>query len=332
MASYYADHSVDVRAALGRELPKEEVRRLHEKRPLLHFVVVAALFATLALSTAAIVVLDRWYFWLPFAIISGFAIFNFTVLLHEVVHRAVVTQESSRLTRFLGILYAVPSGISATQFSQWHLDHHSNLGSDELDPKRHHLSPKRNERWFKALYFTPALFAIYFRAAKKESAGYPAELQKTIRLERNLTILFHLTLLAIVWATAGGFVAWKAYLFPYFFVFPVAFATNRVGQHYDIDPADPAKWSTLVKGSRLWDVVYLCSNYHLEHHYFPGVPLYNLPKLQRLLMPFYERRGFVPRTYTQLLWSYLVENRKPHTQWQEQASQGQPETAASGGV
>ena len=28
-----------------------------------------------------------------------------------------------------------------------------------------------------------------------------------------------------------------------FFVFPVAFTLNRLGQHYDIDPADPAKWS-----------------------------------------------------------------------------------------
>ena len=43
----------------------------------------------------------------------------------------------------LGLLYAMPSGISASQFTRWHLDHHAELGSDEDDPKRHHLSPKR---------------------------------------------------------------------------------------------------------------------------------------------------------------------------------------------
>jgi len=332
MASYYADHSIDVRAALGREIPKEELKQLHEKRAALHFGVVFALLAVLGLSTAAIVVLDHWYFWLPFAVVSGFAIFNFTVLLHEVVHRTVSSNDAGWRSRFLGILYAVPSGISSTQFSRWHLDHHSNLGSDELDPKRHHLSPKRNERWIKFLYFTPALFAIYFKAAKQESAGYPEEVQKTIRIERNLTIAFHLTLLALVWIFAGGMIAWKAYLFPYFFIFPIAFATNRVGQHYDIDPADPAKWSTLVKGSRVWDVVYLCSNYHLEHHYFPGVPLYNLPRLQKLLMPFYEKRGFVPRTYPQLLYSYLVENRKPHTHWEDGASSLKHDSAVTDGA
>ena len=54
--------------------------------------------------------------------------------------------------RLLGWLYAVPSGISASQFTRWHLDHHAELGSDEDDPKRHHLSPKINARWFKLLY------------------------------------------------------------------------------------------------------------------------------------------------------------------------------------
>ena len=29
-----------------------------------------------------------------------------------------------------------PSGISASQFTRWHLDHHAELGSDEDDPKR----------------------------------------------------------------------------------------------------------------------------------------------------------------------------------------------------
>ena len=32
---------------------------------------------------------DRWYVWLPAAVLLGFVVFSFTVLLHEVVHRAV---------------------------------------------------------------------------------------------------------------------------------------------------------------------------------------------------------------------------------------------------
>lgn len=316
MSHYYADHTVELRSELGREIPTEALRDLHRRRPFLHALVAAGLMTVLAASTAAILYLDRWYLWLPFTLISGFALFNFTVLLHEVVHRTVLDKQNDRVNRWIGVLYAIPSGISSTQFTKWHLDHHAGLGSYEDDPKRHYLTPKINERWMKLLYFTPALFPIYFRAARLETNGYPPELQRLIRTERWLTILFHLAVLASIGLLAGWFIAWKVYVVPYFFMFPIAFALNRVGQHYDIDPDDPAKWATLVKGSLFWDIVYLNSNYHLEHHYFPGVPLYNLPKLQRLLRPFYERRGMIARTYPELFWNYVVLNRKPHTRWE----------------
>jgi beta-carotene hydroxylase len=324
MHSFYADHALKLKQELAREIPAEALRELHRKRPQLHAMVALGNLLALLGSAVAIVHFERWYLWLPFAVIAGFAVFNFTVLLHEVVHRAVLREASDGGYRILGLLYAMPSGISASQFTRWHLDHHAGLGSDEEDPKRHYLSPKINARWLKALYFTPALFAIYFRAAAKETASYPPELRKRIARERIATIVFQLAILFTIAAIGGWMIAWKLYLIPIFFIFPIAFALNRLGQHYDIDPADPAKWSTLVKGSWFWDVIYLFSNYHLEHHYFPGVPFYNLPRLQRLLMPFYEKRGIPTRTYGALLWSYLVLNRKPHTKWEEPAGTSAP--------
>jgi fatty acid desaturase len=317
MPSYYADHAQQLKRDLAREIPVDALRELHQKRPLLHALIAFANIAALVLSAMAIVHFDRWYQWLPFALVAGFAVFDFTVLLHEVVHRAVLRESSEGGYRFLGLLYAIPSGISSSQFTRWHLDHHAGLGSDEADPKRHYLSPKINARWLKLLYFTPALFPIYFRAAKKETTAYEPALRRRIAFERLATIAFHLSLLALAVILGGWAVAWKLYLVPVFFIFPIAFALNRLGQHYDIDPGDPAKWSTLVKGSWFWNALFLFSNFHLEHHYFPGVPFYNLPRLQKLLMPFYEKRGITARTYGELVWSYLILNRKPHTDWAE---------------
>jgi fatty acid desaturase len=323
--AYYSDHAQELKRDLARELPADVLRRLHEKRPLLHALIALANVAALVGAGVAIVVLQRWYFWLPFALIAGFAVFDFTVLLHEVVHRAVLQNSDDRTYRILGLLYAIPSGISATQFTKWHLDHHAGLGSYEEDPKRHWLSPKRNARWLKALYFTPALFPIYFRAAARENAAYPPDLQKRIARERIATIVFQLGVLASIAFAGGWFIAWKLYIVPIFFVFPIAFALNRLGQHYDIDPADPANWSTLVKGSWFWNTAFLFSNYHLEHHYFPGVPFYNLPKLQKLLRPFYAKRGIAPHGYGELVWNWLVVNRRPHSKWEE----GSPVAAAA---
>ena len=199
-----------------------------------------------------------------------------------------------------------PAGISTTTRSS---------GSAEDDPKRHHLSPKVNKRWYKLLYCTPALFPIYFRAARRESVTYDSALQARIAGERKVSIAAHLGAIALVWYLFGFYAALRTNIIPVFFIFPIAFTLNRLGQHYDIDPSDPAKWGTLMRGHWFWDFAFLNSNYHLEHHYFPGVPFYRLPALQRELVPFYERKGTRWQTYGRLLYGWFIENRAPHTDW-----------------
>ena len=312
---HYSQHAAALRVELGAAISREQMRALHRKSPARHLAVAARQFAILGLGTWALIQFENPLIWIPLAIIQGFTVFNFTVLLHEVVHHTIFARRRPVAERVLGLLYAIPSGISASQFTRWHLDHHAELGSDEDDPKRAHLSPKKNARWYKLLYCTPALFPIYFRAARRESATYPAELQRRIGMERKLSIAFHLGALAAIWYAFGFYAAARASIIPVFFVFPVAFTLNRLGQHYDIDPNDPAKWGTLMKGSWFWDFVFLNSNYHLEHHYFPGVPFYRLPELQHALRPFYARKQMRWRTYSELVYGWLVENRAPHTDW-----------------
>jgi fatty acid desaturase len=319
---FYAQHAGALRAELGAAISREEMRALHRKQPARHLLVAARQFAILGLTTWALIHFTNPAIWIPLALVQGFTVFNFTVLLHEVVHHTIFERRRPALERALGLLYATPSGISASQFTRWHLDHHAELGSAEDDPKRHHLSPKVNARWFKLLYCTPALFPIYFRAARRESSTYEPRLQGAIAAERRVSMLFHLTVLAIVWYVFGFYAAVRTSIIPVFFVFPIAFTLNRLGQHYDIDPSDPAKWGTLMKGSWFWDFVYLNSNYHLEHHYFPGIPFYNLPRVQRALVPFYERKQMRWRTYGQLVYGWLVENQAPHTNWDGERTDG----------
>src|SRR6266550_5139926 len=162
------------------------MRVFHQKSAFRHLAVAARQFAILALATWGLIHFDNPLIWIPLAFVQGLTVFNFTVLLHEVVHHTIFERRRPVAERVLGWLYAVPSGISANQFTRWHLDHHAELGSSEDDPKRRHLSPKVNARWYKLLYCSPALFPIYFRAARKESASYPADLQQRIAFERKV--------------------------------------------------------------------------------------------------------------------------------------------------
>src|SRR5450631_3360873 len=314
-SGYYHQAIGDLRKRLTAAVPHELLKELHRKSPSRHFAVAVRQLVVFAGAFALSWHYESLWVRVPCALVIGFVVFDGTVLLHEVVHKAVFDGDRPRAYRALGLLYALPSGISPTQFTRWHLDHHAELGSRTDDPKRAHLSPKKNVRWLKFLYATPALFPIYFRAARKETATYPPEMQRTIRFERLAAIALHLSVAAAIYAFGGVARLVWLYAVPVLLVFPPAFMLNRLGQHYDIVPEEPAKWSTRMARSRFWEVVYLWSNYHLEHHYFPAVPFYKLRPLNGALTPFFEREGVKAHTYRELLWGWFVRNGRPHSDW-----------------
>ncbi len=319
---HYPRHAKALKGDLKRAIPTSTLRDLHVLSTWRHFLVLGRL---LLLAGLAVTVIAQTQGWLPATMamfVLGFVFFDFTILLHEVVHEAVFSKRNPRLNRILGHIYAFPSGMSASQFTRWHLDHHDELGDPEADPKRHHLSPKKNSRWLKAAYWTFLLIPIYFRAARQEVLTYPEDLRARIRRERTMVIGGHLLLFAFLWWIAGPRLALMAHLLPYLVVFPMAFALNRLGQHYDIDPGDPARWSTRMKPSWFWDWIFCWSNYHLEHHYFPRVPFYKLGRLNRELGQFYKERGIPERTYRQLLWGWFARNEEAHTRWSEPKRRG----------
>ena len=311
---FYALHARALKDELDDYISKKTLRGLHHKSPLLHALLALRQFSLLVGCLVGTVLLDAWWAWFPLTVLQGLTIFNFTVMLHEVLHHCVFNQSRPLAERWLAQLYAIPSGISPTQFTRWHLDHHAELGSMD-DPKRHHLSPKKNARWLKLLYATPCLFFIYFRAAARESSTYPLDVQQRIRRERLAAMSAHLFTLVSLLYFFDGLTTLRAYIIPVFFVFPIAFALNRLGQHYAINPEDPAQWSTLMRSHPIWNWVFIYSNLHLEHHYFPGVPCYRLPALQKELRSFYASKNMQPMSYGRLIRSWIVRNEVPHSRW-----------------
>src|SRR5262252_4819428 len=101
------------------------MRVFHAKLPARHFIVAIRQFLILGLCTWGLIRFDEPWIWIPLALVQGFTIFNFTVLLHEVLHHTVFATRRPGAERVLAWLYAVPSGISASQFTRWHLDHHA---------------------------------------------------------------------------------------------------------------------------------------------------------------------------------------------------------------
>jgi fatty acid desaturase len=318
---YYKEHIDGLPQRLVEAVPAEELKKLHARSGWHHLAIAArqALIGGACLWGSIRFGFDDPWIWIPLAALQGTVILSFIILLHEVVHETVFRKRRPRLLRLLGLCYSVPSIISASQFTRWHLDHHKGLGSATEDPKRAHLSPKRNARWYKALYMTAALIVIYGKASATEARSYTNELRRRIRLEKLANVALHAALVAAIWWMFGGAAVVRAWLVPLAVFFPPAFMLNRLGQHYWIDPKDPAKWSTRVDGSPVVNFLFLNSNHHIEHHYFPSVPLYSLPALNRRLRPFWSRIGHPSRSYPALVWGWFVKNGSPHSDWTDLA-------------
>ncbi|HQZ17778.1 MAG TPA: fatty acid desaturase, partial [Vicinamibacteria bacterium] len=188
-SKYYWKAVGPFKEILHKTVSSEQLVALSEKNPAIHLAYAARQFGIVAVCAVILYRDQPWWIAAPLIVLQGFTFFNMTTLLHEVVHSAVFKKTNPPAERVLGLLYAITSGISASQFTRWHLDHHDGLGTNDEDPKRHWLSPKRNARWFKLLYCTPALMPIYFRAAAQEVKTYPEALRRTIARERMATIV-----------------------------------------------------------------------------------------------------------------------------------------------
>lgn len=294
-----------------------EVIRLCHRRSAWRHLLIAGAHAALVVVAMAIAASDaRPQVWLPAALIVGIGFFGCTVLLHEIVHGNVFARPRPWVERLLGLAYGLPIALSPTQYTRWHLDHHRHVGSDAEDPKRAYLSPRPGSgRWRKLRFLTPWFFVIYFRAARAAAAAYAPADRRRIACERLGMQAVIVAALVAIGLACGPWAVVRAFLVPVLLVFPVVFTLNRIGQHYWIDPADEAKGGTRVEGNVFWRWAFLWSNYHLEHHYYPGVPFYRLRALNRALTPFFGHIGWPNRTYRRLAAEWFLRDRPAHALW-----------------
>lgn len=226
-------------------------------------------------------------------IIIGARMHALAILMHDATHyRFLKNRKWSDLVTNVFTMY--PLFTTIEQYRQNHLRHHLHLNT-EHDPdwvaklgKRAFSFPKTKREFILTVLSYLVLYqgisdAIWF--LKRFGSDQTKSNKK--QGNKKLRILFFVILFAVL-SIAG---LWKYYLLfwvvPYLSTFFMFQYIRSVAEHFGELAYDHLLTSTRTVKPNLIEKFFLAPHqvgYHLEHHLYPGVPFYNLPKLHQELM------------------------------------------------
>lgn len=289
--------ALDVRARLLHEMGPRmaPLRRLHAGRRALEVVTFLALWATGA--------------WLALAdlgagvIVAGIALsaiaLNAVMLLTHEGHHGLLAR-TPWVNRLAALLLAVPLLHSPSAYRALHARHHRHLG-EAGDPDDYENYAKTTRglwlmHWMR-LTVGPILYIFAIPAAAWRVSG-PADRRRILADYAFLLAAYAALAWALPWEALA--LAWLAPLLPvgYFT------ALRGLAQHGLTDRKDPHLAARTFRANRVVAFCLLHENHHLEHHLFPEVPSYHLPRLHALVWP-HLPRAVVGRSYLGFLVAFV---------------------------
>ncbi len=289
-------------AAWTETLPEEKrraIRELHRLRPARNL--VALVFV--AMWGAAAWALLRWPAWPVQAagtVLIGAIVVSMVTLMHEGVHGNLFRRDS--LDRWVGFLLGAPGLFSCAAYRTTHILHHS-YNRTKKDPDEF-MNLSRSPRVLSFAFFAwlvvgmgVYLFHVPLTALRR---GTPRQ-RRAVGVEYALMALLYAGVIGAAWRFGfldGVLRCW---------VMPLAVAAVLGGvrgwaEHMLTRPGHPLTQTRTVTSNRLVSFFMCNLNYHLEHHLFPAMPWYNLPRAHQLLQDEYRAAGSsIYRSYLRFL-------------------------------
>lgn len=277
-----------------------ELSRVRRARTL-----VAPLF--LGLWAVAGIVVMRFPTWpvrLPAYVVAGIALHALGILLHEAVHGNFFRHRV--LDRWAAFLLGAPTLVSAEAYRVTHLLHHRyNRGAKDPDELGNYLADRRLLSL--AFYGWVVLGMLAFVLHVPIAA-----LRRGTRGDRIRVIGQYLLLAALyagVIRVAASIDALDVLVHGWLIPLGVVWLLVNLrgwSEHLLTEPGHPLTETRTVTSNALVRAALCNLNYHLEHHLFPAVPWYNLPRVHRLLRDEFHAAGAsIYRSYSRFFWDAL---------------------------
>ena len=288
------------------KISQQELNQLHQRSDgrawFVLFINWLMIFAALAAS---------WQWLHPLVVLVSLIILGnrqlgLAIIMHDCAHNAFF--KSKNLNQWAGKwLCAAPVFADLDGYRRYHLEHHRSAGSSK-DPDRSNYAPYPVSRASLARKIGRDLFAItglktllivwkmnagliaYQLSYEQRSLGnnqpWHASLLKGVK---NLfpTLVFFV-LFSIVCLVLGSFFPMLVWLLGFLTCYMLFSRIRNAAEHAvtpDINDLNPIKSTRTTLTSWLGRLTVAPNfvNYHLEHHLYPQVPPYHLPKLHQKL-------------------------------------------------
>lgn len=239
----------------------------------------------------------------PLYLLAAAALHGISLFTHEAVHGTLCPNRF--LNDALGAVCAWPVLQNCAAYKVLHLRHHQHLGL-EGDPDHY----ANYTRW------TWLLFLMHWG---RLIAGYPAYITaipilafRQARRWERFWILFEVGCVValgagVVMSPIPRALLIHAWLIPMLFINTLV-NVRGMSQHTLLEHhSDPILGTRSILTNRV-TAFFMCNeNYHLEHHLYPGVPWYNLPRLHQAVREDLVARG-APyiRSYFEFVAAFFV--------------------------
>lgn len=216
--------------------------------------------------------------WLFTYVISGTLNHSLSISFHEIGHNLAFGNHRPMANRILGYIANLPLCIpSSVTFKKYHIDHHKYQGDDLLDPDL--------PTYFEAWLFQSRIGKVFYILAQPLLYG----IRPLLRVPKPVTLLEVVnTLIQLAFdAAVFYFLGWKSFIYLLFGTL-LGLGLHPISGHF------LSEHYTFVEGYETYSYYgplnYITFNvgYHNEHHDFPNIPGYALPKLKAIAPDYYD--------------------------------------------
>jgi fatty acid desaturase len=294
-------------AAARKWLSADELRALTQLSPARSTLAVLRTFLPIAVAVAFALYFWTWWAVALAIIVNGVQLHAMFVLAHEAAHYRLF--ETRWLNDAIGRFCGMAGGISMCTYRVTHRLHHNHLyGPQDPDTAIHGGYPRGRAYLFKKLaqdvvgwnawktfaYFfgAPALNTATNQTIRPLDDTSPA-LRNAARQDRWMVVGFQLLApltAGVFWGGFGVLAYALLWIVPLLTVLQPILRLRAIAEHGAVgDLSSPltAARSNQLHGPAGWLARLVLFphhvNYHLEHHLYPAVPHYNLPKVHAML-------------------------------------------------